>query len=81
MTAQRITELFAWVAQEADGGEGVCAMSMVIAGREMMMPLVGADCARIEALRPQALAIARKSGRPIRLVRFGTAETLENLQP
>ena len=76
---QKITELFAWVATEPDGSEGVCAHEVVIDGRRMIAPLVGADRARIQSYRGFADTIAETTGRPIRLMRFSNAETLERL--
>jgi hypothetical protein len=72
-TGQTIERLYAWVATEADGGEGVCAMSMPDG---MMMPLVGADMARIESLRAHARSVAVASGCPVRLVEFATRRVL-----
>jgi hypothetical protein len=72
-TGQPIERLYAWVATEADGGEGVCAMSMPDG---MMMPLVGADMARIESLRAHARSVAVASGCPVRLVEFSTRRVL-----
>jgi len=41
------------------------------------MPLVGADMARVDSLRPIAEAIVRQLGKPVKLLRFGTREELE----
>jgi hypothetical protein len=67
-TGQKIERLYAWVATEADGGEGVCAMSLM----GTMMPLVGADMERIESLRAHARSVAVASGCPVKLVEFST---------
>lgn len=67
---QRVTELYAWIATERDGGEGVPAASMVVDGQLMLVPLIGADLARLESLRPTAVAVANESGCPVRLRRF-----------
>jgi hypothetical protein len=75
MKTKSIDALYAWVATEADGGEGVCAADI----NGMMMPLVGADMDRIKLLRPFAIRIRAASGRPMRLVRFGQREDLEEL--
>ncbi len=40
---QKIERLFAWVSIEPDGGEGVLGASMRLQGRDMFVPLVGAD--------------------------------------
>lgn len=67
---QKIEKLYAWVATEPGGGEGVCGMSIPELGG--MVPLVGADRARIESLRPYAEQTRKASGYPIRLVEFST---------
>lgn len=66
---QSIDRLYAWVATEADGGEGVCAAWVPGLGN---MPLVGADRARIESLRPQAEDVAASTGAVVRLIEFST---------
>jgi len=65
----KIDAMYAFVAQGPEG-EGIMAASMFIAGREMMMPLVGADLTRIKSLLPHAREIARVSGKPFRIYRF-----------
>jgi hypothetical protein len=50
---------------------------MEVEGREMIAPLVGADRARMEALRPHAVMVARHYGCLVRLVRFSHAETVD----
>ena len=49
-TGQKIAALYAWIAEERDGGEGVC--SAFIGG--VQMPLIGADMDRVASLRPFA---------------------------
>lgn len=74
---ESIDALYAWVATEPDGGEGVCgAFIPDIVGT---MPLVGADMDRIKSLRPYAELMRRTTGYPVRLVRFGSREDLEIL--
>ena len=75
---QKIERLYAWIATEPDGGEGVTAHNVVIAGREMMAPLVGADKARIESYRSHARDVARLSKCPVRLVEFSVRTVLED---
>lgn len=72
-----ITEIFAWVCTEADGGEGIPAIDHL----GMAMPLVGADRQRIESLRPFAERVAHELGLPVRLARFSGMETLEHINP
>jgi hypothetical protein len=74
-TGQTIDALFAWVATEPDGGEGVCSAQI----GDIHMPLVGADMDRIKSLRPYAELARRASGYPVRLVRFAHREDLEIL--
>lgn len=78
---QKIEELFAWVATETDGTDGVLGAEMQIQGRTMFVPLVGADRARIESYRGHAEAIRQMRGGdvPVRLMRFSTATVLEEL--
>jgi protein gp37 len=75
MAGKTIDALYAWVATEPDGGEGVCSFQL----GNTHMPLVGADMDRIKSLRRFAEIIRRASGCPIRLVRFSTREDLEEL--
>jgi hypothetical protein len=42
---ERIEALYAWVATEPDGGEGVCSMQI----GEVHMPIVCADMERVES--------------------------------
>lgn len=70
-----IDAIYAWVATEPDGGEGVCATD--IGG--IMMPLIGADRERIESLRRHADSISALTGCPVRLVRFSRRDDLEVL--
>lgn len=67
---QKIEKLYAWIATEADGGEGVCAMAAPTLGG--IVPLVGADRARIESYRPYAEQVRKASGFPVRMVEFST---------
>lgn len=73
---QTIDAIYAWVATEPDGSEGVCAMT--VGG--LMMPLIGADVDRIKSLRPHAEQTRALSRFPVRLVRFSRREDLEVLE-
>ena len=78
----RISEMFAFIAEDAGPeDEGVVATSIHHPLGVIHMPLVGADMARVASLRPKALAIARASGKRIRLVRFSLREELEVIEP
>lgn len=77
---KKVDAIYAWIATEPDGGEGICAMEIVLDERPMFTPLIGCDMDRVESLREMAVQIREKSGCPVRLVRFaGPLETLEVL--
>lgn len=71
---QKITEMYAWIVTETDGSEGIPA----IFKQGMMMPLIGADKARVESCRPDALFIAED--KPLKLVKFHTMEVIEEFE-
>ncbi len=76
MTPLRITELYAFIAENA-AGEGVCAFQYGYA----LLPMVGADMDRIDSLREKAREIAAVSGRRIRLCKFSVRTELELIDP
>jgi len=66
--------MFAFVAEDTGpDDEGIIGTKT----SEGWMPLVGADMARVDSLRPIAEAIAHQLGKPVKLLRFGTCEELE----
>lgn len=65
-----VTELWAWIVTEANGGEGVAACEMFIDGQRFMMPLVGADEGRIRSLEQHARLVEQRTGLPVQLRRF-----------
>lgn len=70
----RIEEMYAFVAEESGpDDEGVVAMKTELG----WMPLVGADMARVESLKPIAKGIARGTGKRIKLLRFTNRDELE----
>lgn len=73
----KIEKLYAWVAQEADGGEGVVAV-MISSG---VVPLIGADRTRVEHYRAWAADVAAASGRPVRLKVFGAGVVIDDIAP
>ena len=77
-TSQKIVKMYAWIATEPDGGEGVVAIRLPDG---MWMPLVGADRERIDSLRKQAVGIMRDTNMPIALKEFSTCTVLEELTP
>jgi hypothetical protein len=72
---QTIDALYAWVATEPDGGEGVCSAQI----GDTHFPLVGADIDRAKSYRPYAELARKATGYPVRLVRFALREDLEEL--
>lgn len=68
-----ITELWAWITTE-NGGEGVAAMEIHIDGVPFMMPLFGADEARVRSLEPHARYISERTKCPVELRRFSGME-------
>lgn len=75
---KKITEFYAWICEEPDGGDGVPAIDI---GAGYPLPLVGADRERMESLRSHAMAICHGMGHPIRLVKFHGIEVLESHEP
>ena len=74
----RIDEMFAFIQLDPlDNTEGVIAYL----SEQGWMPMVGADMARVEYLRPLAQNVADDTGRPVQLVKFSTREELEMLRP
>ena len=74
---EAITTLYAWVATEPDGGEGVCSM---ILPNGMHMPLIGADRARVESLRSAAERTRRMSGYPVKLKMFSSGVVIDEIE-
>jgi len=72
----RIEEMYAFVAEDTGpDDEGVVAMSI----GNVMIPLVGADMARVDSLRPIAKEFAASTGKKIKLLRFTHREELGNI--
>ena len=75
---QKIEAMYAWIATEPDGGEGL--VSIYLPHVRQHMPLIGADMKRVVALRPHAEQVHASTGCPVRLVAFrGPVEVLEVL--
>jgi hypothetical protein len=79
VTGQRIERLYAFVATEAAGDEGLAAFRGP--GMLGVMPMVGADRARVEALRPRAMEVAAELGVPVTLCVFEGRVELERIDP
>ena len=72
----QISELFAFIAEDSGpDDEGVTAF---LSGGTWL-PMIAADRARVDSLRPMAEAIAKSTGQKIHLVRFSTREVLEEI--
>jgi hypothetical protein len=79
---KQITEMFAWIVRERDGGDGVPALLMpnpAGEGPPMLFPLMGSDRERMESLRVPAMQLAGIM--PLRLVRFTNMDVLETHGP
>lgn len=74
----RIEQITAYVCVDVDGNEGIAG---VLAPDGTWMPLVCADEARVQSLRPVAEQLARATGTAIRVVRFGVREELGHISP
>jgi len=79
----RIEEMYAFIAEDTEpDDEGIIGMRTGPDddGRYIWVPLVGADMARVDSLRPIALGIGRQSGKKIKLARFSNRQDLETIQ-
>jgi hypothetical protein len=76
---QTITNLYAWIATEADGGEGVPAVMVPYKGEPLMKPLLGTDMERVRSLRDDAVMLKQTSGARMRLCRFALVEEIEEV--
>lgn len=69
----RIEEMYAFVAEDSDpDDEGIVGMGT----KAGWIPLVGADMARVESLKPIARNIAAQTGKKIKLLHFTHREDL-----
>ncbi len=69
----RIEEMYAFIAEDSGpDDEGVVAMNI----GNVMLPLVGADMARAESLKPMARSISRQTGKKVKLIHFTQREDL-----
>jgi hypothetical protein len=73
-----IDEIFVFVTKDATGNEGVAAFN---GPNNMVFPMVCADKARVDSLRPIAVQIAEHTGCEIKLIRFSNREELETITP
>lgn len=68
-----ITEMFAFCATD-DEGEGIMGM---MAPNGQWHPMIGADMARVDAIRPMAREIAKIRGVSYKLKKFRLVEVIE----
>lgn len=71
-----IEKLYAWVAEEDDGQQGVIAF---ICHDGVHLPLIGADMARIESFRSYVEQLAHEHKKKIFLMEFSAKKTLETI--
>lgn len=74
---KKVEEIFAFLAEDDEKGEGVCGFCDPLT--RQWMPMVGADMARVESLMPIARSMAKELGRKIKLVKFSNRLELEIL--
>lgn len=70
----RIDQCFAFIVLDDDGTEGVPAF--YDPGTRMLLPMMGADVARVESLRPIAEFDPRLRGKRITIAKFSHRETI-----
>jgi hypothetical protein len=73
-----ITEIWAFVARDSDGDEGITAFCGPD-GR--WVPMIGADKDRIKSLEPIARDLAFKHDHKIRLIKFTGREEIKTIEP
>ena len=76
---KRIERMFAFVVVDEDGSEGVPAMA---GPRGEPIPLLGADLARVDALRPVAAVLATMMNKPVKtLCVFSERTEVDTIEP
>ena len=77
----RVEDIYAFVVEDSGPeDEGVIAIQAI--SRELAitwLPLVGADMARVNSLRPLAQGIGRRLGKKVTLVHFSNRQDLETI--
>lgn len=74
----RIDSVFVFIVVDADMTEGVPTLDVPGLGP---MPMMGADLAMVERMRPYARAWAKENGMPVALVHFSRRTLQETYQP
>jgi hypothetical protein len=72
----RIDHLWAALSID-DGGEGLCAAPL----GGVTLPLIAADKRRLDLIKPLARKLARMSGKPVRITKFGERTDVEIYRP
>ena len=73
----KITEMYAFIAEDGPEDEGIVAMMQ----GDKWIPMVGADMARMDALRPVAEKIAGIHGQKIIIAKFTNRVHIEDIVP
>jgi hypothetical protein len=69
----KITEMYAFVMEDSGpDDEGVMAMQL----GDFWYPLVGADMDRVNVLKPHADDLARREGKPYKILKFSRREDI-----
>lgn len=83
-----IERLYAYVAEDADGNEGIVSIpEQVMIGDDGIpivtgwLPAVGADVERMASLRMMIEQIAQNSHRPVQLVEFSGRRLVDIIDP
>jgi hypothetical protein len=71
----RISEVHAYIVVTENGDEGIAAFL----SEGVWMPMICADMARVESMRPMARRIAEATGQEVRLVKFATRTDVETI--
>ncbi len=73
----RIEQMYAFIIVDDDGTEGIPAFNPPDGG--MAIPMVGADMAMVDKLRPIAVTMSLTFGKTVELVKFSQREHVETI--
>lgn len=72
-----VTEIFAYMARDPNGNEGVANIqTQGAAGELIWVPLIAYSREQVEQFKATAVAISKQVGAPLSLVRFSNREDL-----
>lgn len=74
---KKIEEVWMFVSVD-EGGEGVCSAELIPG---VLVPLLGADKARVDDLIPVARMMANRGGKKIKLIKFSVREEIMEIEP